>query len=104
MAGTPLLMKPPPSLVGDLQYHKVLDALKIEAATEKERIELLLATPATEMLRRVPPSTVLVPIIDGDIVKSPALFKDWVHQDGLAENAHRWCSRILIGDCAFDVS
>ncbi|KAH7336031.1 carboxylesterase-like protein [Rhexocercosporidium sp. MPI-PUGE-AT-0058] len=106
MSGTSLMMKPLPPPVSEFAYSSVIEMFGLKDASGPERIKALLALPVEKLLS-VPPNIPLVPVIDGDLIRSIINFAQISSKDddpALDMPGRKWCQDLLIGDCQFDGS
>ena len=104
MAGSSLLLKPLPDFVAEFAYGKFTEILGISKDPESNQIEQLKALPAQELVAKADPSIPLLPIIDGDLIQSPASFSQWSEADIKSKlPGTSWVKRAMFGDCQFDV-
>ena len=107
MGGTALLMKPLPPFVADFAYKSVLQKLDIDGSlTSREQLDKLMSISTEDILAKVTPDVPLFPIIDGDVITSPAEFSPFESPSKLPKSwpGVEWCKRVMLGDCQFDVS
>jgi hypothetical protein len=106
MSGTPLMLQPLPSPVGDFVYSNVIKSLDAESLSSQGRIQKLLDLSNEALATLVPPSLPLLPIVDGEIIPGNINFAEISSKEGPSVSipGRRWCEELLIGDCQFDVS
>ncbi len=103
MGGTPLLLKPVPITVAGGIYNIVMERLGLEhTATADERARALKKATVEELVAAAG-NLPMLPIIDGELVNSPATFSRWSFQDTPFPGTE-WCESVMIGDCEMDVS
>ncbi|KAK5094642.1 hypothetical protein LTS08_008498 [Lithohypha guttulata] len=103
MSGTPLLMKALPPPAYEHMYKIVLEALDIKSQKPHEELKALLQITSDDILNKVPPTAVLLPVEDAGTINlqlgSSNLEKSVTELPGLV-----WCRRIMTGDCQLDSS
>ncbi|KAH7324051.1 Alpha/Beta hydrolase protein [Rhexocercosporidium sp. MPI-PUGE-AT-0058] len=103
MGGIPLLLKQIPITLASGIYDMVMENLGLsKGATADQKINALKEA-SIDTLVAAAGKLPMLPIIDGEIVKSPATFSEWSFQDTTLLSA-KWCESIVIGDCEMDSS
>jgi len=103
MGGTPLLLKPVPISVAGGIYNIVIEKLGLAQTTPADARAKALKEASIEDLVAAAEHLPMLPIIDGELVKSPATFSSWSFQERVLPGT-KWCESIMIGDCEMDVS
>ncbi|PVH76547.1 alpha/beta-hydrolase [Cadophora sp. DSE1049] len=103
MGGTPLLLKPVPIPVACGIYDMVIERLGIAKMTTADEKAKALKEASVEQLVAAAEHLPMLPIIDGEYVKSAATFSKWSFQDTSMPGT-KWCESIMMGDCEMDSS
>ncbi|QGA13143.1 hypothetical protein EYB26_000790 [Talaromyces marneffei] len=106
MSGTNLLLKPLPSLVNEITYKRVCEALGLEGLTPAKRIDALKNLPAEKTLKALPPNLPFLPSMGGDL-DLPVDDYESIYKGESRNGVHpakSWCEQIMIGDCQMDGS
>ncbi|MAD84545.1 MAG: hypothetical protein CL912_16425 [Deltaproteobacteria bacterium] len=103
MGGTPLLMKPVPISVAGGICDIVMAKLGLAAKLTTDEKLKALKDASIEQLATAAEQLPMLPIIDGEYVKSAATFSKWSFQDSPMPGT-KWCESIMMGDCEMDVS
>lgn len=101
MGGNSLLPLP----VADFTYGQSTNALNLDTTSSlSDQLTALLVIDPETFLASVPPGTPLLTVLEGEIVTSGVNFANWTNVDSVAEiQGTKWCSRVMLGDCQFDV-
>lgn len=104
MGGTRLFPSPLPLEVAEGVYEAMITALGVQLSSVADRIKTLLDMDTDELLRKIPATLPLMPVVDGEIVREMPTFTK------IAEQRHNVGSHggghnldLMIGDCAMDV-
>jgi hypothetical protein len=103
MSGTSLFVQPLPYEVHEQNYKKAMAALGLADATAEERVKALLEMPGHELIAKLPPSVLVAPAIDSDIVLPGVTYTELGKPNSEALPGNSWCQDLLIGDAEIDV-
>lgn len=106
MSGSTLVLPPLPPPVSELAYGLSIKALGLGNLSEAEQIRSVSHGPGEALWAKITPDIPILPVIDGRIVKPGPTFaalSDVPSKVRQLLPGSDWCSRIMIGDCGFDV-
>lgn len=103
MSGTSLFVQALPYNVHEENYAKAIAALGLTDLTAEERVKALLNLPGHELLAKLPPSILVAPAIDTDIVLPGITYAKLAKENSKALPGNSWCQDLLIGDAEVDV-
>lgn len=104
MSGTWFLTGPLGFDDHERNYWLAMEALGLKDKTGEERVKALLEMPAEDLLAKLPPSVLIAPAIDGDMVLSHPTHSQVVDRGSTTPKGKRWCKDLMIGDAQMDVS
>lgn len=103
MGGTPLLAKPVTTPITESIYSLVLDKLDLTTKSPEDRVRTLITTKPEDLLEKLPPGLPLFPLVDGEVLSTPASFAQLSEKNGPPFPGTKWCESIMIGDSELDV-
>ena len=102
------MFSPLPPAIQEHIYASVVKTLGLEASSAEERLKALKTLPVEELYMKFGLNLPLIPVTDGQLVPNPvATFQDVSSKDERITDimpGRKWCQRLLIGDCTYDVS
>lgn len=100
-----MLLRPLPTSVAEFAYLSALKALAAEQLSPSDRVKTLIETSGPDLIAKIPMSVPFMPVIDGDIITEPPSFKDLgdPSKPPSSYTVPKWCRRVMIGDCQYDV-
>lgn len=103
MGGTSLY-RPIPQEVAEASFKTTTQRFGIDNLPPEEQVQALLKTPTEELLtklRGIP----IAPIVDGEIIPAVTTYRALLDPESALRlfPGSKWCERVLIGDCQFDV-
>lgn len=107
MSGSTLVLSPLPPPVSELAFGLSMKALGLENLSEAEQVQSVSHGPGEALWAKITPDIPILPVIDDSIVRPGPTF---AALSGVPSQVRQrlpgsdWCSRIMIGDCGFDVS
>ena len=103
MSGTSLFVQALPYNVHEENYAIAIAALGLNDLTAEDRVKALLNMPSHELLAKLPPSILVAPAIDSDIVLPDVTYTELGKKGSKVLPGHSWCQDLLIGDAEADV-
>ncbi|KAH6703175.1 Alpha/Beta hydrolase protein [Leptodontidium sp. MPI-SDFR-AT-0119] len=103
MGGTPLLLKPVPITFASGIYDIAIERLGLAKSSTADQRTNALKEANIDALVAAAENIPMLPIIDGEFVKSPATFSEWSFQNTSMPGT-KWCESIIMGDCEMDSS
>ncbi|KAJ5194583.1 uncharacterized protein N7498_008021 [Penicillium cinerascens] len=104
MSGTSLFVPALPYEVHEENYKHAMAALGLNDIAAEERVKALLEMPGHELIAKLPPSVLVSPAIDSDIVLPGITYNELGKPNSKALPGHSWCQDLLIGDAEVDTS
>ncbi|KAJ6133836.1 hypothetical protein N7523_000158 [Penicillium sp. IBT 18751x] len=104
MSGTSLFVQALPFDVHEENYANAIAALGLTDLTTGDRLKALLNMPSHELLAKLPPSTLVAPAIDSEVVLPDVTYTALGKKDSNVLPGNSWCQDLLIGDAEADAS
>lgn len=104
MSGSHFLIPPLPLSMHEEIYKQAIAALGLADIPADEKIRYLKEMLARDLASSLPPSVIIVPAIDGDIIEDRPTFDDLANPKNDYTVGKVWCEQLLIGDAQMDVS
>ncbi|KAJ5674410.1 alpha/beta-hydrolase [Penicillium maclennaniae] len=104
MSGTSLFVQALPFNVHEENYANAIAALGLTDLTAEDRLKALLNMPSHELLAKLPPSILVAPAIDSEIVLPGVTYTELGKKDSNVLPGNSWCQDLLIGDAEADAS